>query len=301
MTRESFVNLNIKLGHNIINVNNYSWLRREDNTAISIPSLEVIFPGKTEFKFLFSTGIRSISFKTDIQTKNSFEYIFSGSDYSLGMFHSKTRNQIRKGLKSCVFKRPILSDLIDTGYEINCSTLSRQKRNVSYLDDKNLWSKYISILYYTDDVNILGAYYETTLVAYTLFIKVGTIYYIYHPFVNNDYSVFCPMNGLLFTFINEIISREKEISVSYGLASLQDKPGLDKFKKAMLFEEIPVSRIIVFHPFYGLFINKVGSFILGLSNKFIKNTFSEKYLLMVNFKALTREYQNSLNDSFSPF
>lgn len=257
MKTDEFVCLNRELGHNIISFNGYHWMKKNDGIAISIPSLEIIFPTRSNFMYLFKKGVKIISFKTDLGHYNSFEYVFYGNEYYIEHFDSKTRNQIRKSLKSCVFSRPQLSDLVDTGFEINVATLTRQGRFIDYLGIKDLWTQYITNLYNARDVFILGAYYDKLLISYSLFIKINEVYCIYHPFINLEYSSYCPMNGILFTFINETIKSEGQIKISYGLASYIDKPGLDKFKKAMMFVEEPITRISVINPLFSLFINKI--------------------------------------------
>jgi hypothetical protein len=290
MNIEDFVLLNKELGHKILSFDNIDWLIRDDGVAFSLPSLEVFYPDVRSFKILFKQGVKLISFKTNIKIKNSFEYIFAGNDYNIEQFESKIRNQIRKALKSCTYRRPSINDLIETAFLINVKTMQRQKRFVKFLATSERWGKYIKILYNREDVEILGAYVNNELVAYSVFIKILDKYYIYHPFTNLEYSSYCPMNGILFNFINHILKEESDIQISYGLASYSDKPGLDKFKKGMLFTEVPVSRITVMDTFYNIIVNRYVYKLLCIINTFKKIATLEKFDFLIKSKLDLKEY-----------
>lgn len=258
MEIHEFVELNKKMGHRVVSTDNVSWLIRDDKTALSIPTLVDVTPSLSELEQVHKLGVRLISFKTQLANKNTFEYIFKGNSYNLDEFDSKIRNQIRKGLKSCVVKNAQLNDLVASGFKINQQTLARQQRSINYLVNKEEWQKYISVLSGYDDVVIKGAYVDGNLIAYAVFIKVLGKYYIYHPFMDHAFSASNPMNAILFDFINEVISADGEIEISYGLASYMEQKGLDKFKKGMLFTEVECTRIISIEPKIALLFNKIG-------------------------------------------
>jgi hypothetical protein len=257
MTVSDFINLQKRLGLNIISTGEYAWVITNDNKAVSTPSLEYSFPTKKELSKLFSSGVRVASFVTDMDEKNSYEYVFQGDDYSIETFKSKIRNQIRKGLKSCEIKKPTHLDLNEYALGINQEILSKHGRDVDYLTNATKWSQYSKELLETKDVFTYGAYINDVLVAYVFFIKVNNKYYVYHPYASRKYSKEAPMNALLFVAVNDFIKNDGEVVVSYGLASIFEKKGLDHFKKGMQFVEIPVTRVMAFSPMIELLLNNV--------------------------------------------
>ena len=142
------------------------------------------------------------------------------------------------------------------------------------------------------DVFIKGAYVNDVLVAYIIFIKVKNKYYIYHPFMDKEYSSYCPMNALIYSFINEVLDKEVTIDISYGLASYSEKNGLDKFKKGMLFTESECTRVVVVSRYLSLFINDFAHAIFKIFAK--ANVINESYVLkfeyLMNNKKILGEY-----------
>lgn len=293
MNTLEFTEFQKNLGFNQINTKMHHWIVLSNKLAISTPSLENSKPNKKEISELFKKGIKAVSFTVDMDEKNSYEYIYKGSDYSLEVFSSKIRNQIRKGLKSCEIRKPSAHDLKTQAVKINREILSKHERDVDYLTNDLLWSKYSQNLLETKDVYTYGAYVNEILVGYLFFIKVNNKYYVYHPYASREYSKECPMNALLFTAINDFIKNDKEVSVSYGLASFFEKHGLDHFKKGMLFMEKPITRLMAFSPFINLFFNDIALKILSLFSKkkniSIKYT---KYKVLLDANKLYKKYMN---------
>ena len=256
MNTDEFVRLNESLGHNIIRTQNYAWILRGDKSALSLPTLEDVYPSKQELNKLFGLGVKAVFFKTNLPAKNCFEYVFSGEEYELNSFDSKIRNQIRKGLKDCTISEATENDMVENGFLINLQVLKKQHREVQYLDNKLKWKKYVATLMQHEDVFIKGAFVNSALIAYTIFLKVHEKYYIYHPFMDKKYSNSCPMNAIIYSFINEVLERERVIDISYGLSSYSEKHGLDKFKKGMLFKESQCTRVVAVNGILGVLINR---------------------------------------------
>lgn len=297
MTNQEFINFSKELGHRIIQTRSCHWIFRDNSYALSFPTLDTVFPTQEELSDVFNNNINFLLFKTDIKQHNSAEYLFEGNNYGLEVFDSKIRNQIRKGLKTCVVKNADLDSMKKRGLEINQQTLGKHNRNVSYLGNRLEWENYISKHYHQPDVFIKGAYVDDTLVAYVIFVKVAERYIIFHPFMDMNYSSSNPMNALLYSFINEVISRERQISISYGLASFSEKVGLDKFKKGMLFYEKPVTRVPVVKPIYKLFINNFTKILLQSLIRMELATKSKLDVLdyLIRSKKLPEAYYEYLN------
>ena len=292
MDAKEFVRLNEELGHTIQHTLNCSWMIREDKSALALPTLENVFPSPKDISALFSHGVRYVAFKTEMAEKNTYEYTFSGNDYDLEKFDSKIRNQIRKGLKTCTIVDVALVDLVEQGFIINVRTLAKHGRHVRYLEVKKDWEHYITVLFHKKDVYIKGAYVDGHLIAYVIFIKVKDKYYIYHPFTNFEYSSANPMNAILFTFINGTLEKEAYINISYGMASIDEKPGLDKFKKGMLFSAKESTRVFVVMPLLRILVNEKARVLLRIVSKIIPRAkpIQTKYECLLKNKQLFQHY-----------
>ena len=292
MNAEEFVNLNKSLGHVVVSSGTQTWLLREDRTALSLPTLENSYPGKDELQALFSQGVKIALFKTEMPFHNCYEYVYSGNSYSIEVFDSKIRNQIRKGLKECVITDATMADLVEQGHLINLEVLKKHHRSVDYLQNKSKWASYVASLAQNKDVQIKGAYIGQTLVAYCIFIKVSNKYYIYHPFMAKQYSSSCPMNAILFNSINEVLEKDGQIEISYGLASYTEKVGLDKFKRGMLFKEMDCTRITVLSPRIRWLINSLGLAGVKIAAKLnlVSAAAEEKYRYLLDSKKVYKYY-----------
>jgi len=288
-----FISLQKKLGLKILETQSHNWVVTNDNLAISTPSLENSHPSKKELSEIFNKKVKMVTFTVDMDEKNSYEYMYEGNDYSLEVFNSKIRNQIRKGLKSCVVATPTLDDLMIQGLQINREILSIHKRDVEYLTNESLWYQYLKNMLNTKDVFVYGAYIKNILAGYIFFIKVNKKYYVYHPYTSRIYSKEAPMNALLFSAMNDFLKKDSYISVSYGLASFFEKQGLDHFKKGMLFTEKPITRVVAFAPLLSCLFNRFFFNILNVIAK-IKR-FEEKfkkYKILYDANQLYKRYVN---------
>ena len=297
MNSIEFIELQKKTGLEFITTGSIHWMNSNKNYAVSSPALEFSNPTLDDLEQILSKkNIWFVNFICEFTENNTNEYSFTGSEYKLENFSSKIRNQIRKSLKSCEIKVPSFEEIVSQGIIINRETLSLHNRTVVYLTNEDLWMKYVKELMSSKDVYVYGAYVEGKLAAYAFFIKVNDKYYIYHPFSSRIYSKSAPMNGLLFTAINDFIKHDDTgVDVSYGLASFFSMQGLDKFKKGMLFKEEPVSRITVIDSrlsiFFNKYINKV-FFVLSKIN-FINPSYN-KYSAIYKSSLLFSDYKKNL-------
>jgi hypothetical protein len=229
---------------------------------------------------------------TELRRKNTYEYILQTSDYSLEKFAKKTRNRIRKSLQNCTFTRPGLDDLLKFGLAINQQTLKRQHKNDKTLTDVRYWTRYITTLYSQESILILGAYYAGRMVGYIIASEVEGKFIIFHAFIDRvDSEITDPMNGLLYTLINQLIEKNRSVKISYGLDSILELQELNRFKSNMLFDRIPVTRVYILNPLLLPFVKFIIFLYMHLlKRKSIKNSFTRKLVrLYQGHRLLFRE------------
>jgi hypothetical protein len=216
----------------------------------------------------------------DLKRKNSYEFILDTNDYNLEKFAKKTRNRVRKSLQNCTFKRPGLDDMLTFGLSINRQTHIRQRKKDKTLTDTRYWTRYITALLSNESIIALGAYYAGRMVGYTIAAELEGKYIIFHAFIDRiDSEITDPMNGLLYTMINQLIEQNGSVKISYGLDSFLELQELNRFKNNMLFERIPVSRVYILNPFLLPFVKFIIFFYVHLpGRKSIKNSFIRKLI-----------------------
>jgi hypothetical protein len=294
MKAEEFVSLCRKCGLKI-NTKNGHFFSQQGLINYSFPNLVKITVDSNLIKSVKWKYLISV-FLADLKRKNSYEFILHTSDYGIEKFTKKIRNRIRKSLQNCTFKRPELEDLLTYGLAINQQTLKRQHKKDITLTDNDQWKRYVGTLYAQNNVFILGAYYANRLVGYIIVTELEDKYIIMHAFIDRvDSEITDPMNGLLFTIVNQLVEKNNSIKISYGLDSFEDLRELNRFKNNMLFERIPVSRIYVIHPFLIPFIAFIIFMNLRLlGRKSIKNPFTRKLIRLYQGHRLIARENNFL-------
>ena len=205
-----------------------------------------------KWKYIMSTLL------IDSAKKNECEFILSTNNYDIQNFNTKTRNRIKKSLQTCTFKRPSLDDMFHFGLLINQQTVKRQSRKEKTLTDTKQWHEYIKSVYLNNEFKILGAYYNNRMVGYTVIYELEGRYNFLHAYIDReDSTATSPMCGLLYTQINQLIEENGRITVSYGLGSFAHLPELIRFKRNMLFNQVPASRGYIIHPLLLIFIKLI--------------------------------------------
>jgi len=215
---------------------------------------------------------------TDLQLKNTYEFVLTTNNYPIEGFDKKVRNRIRKSLQNCTFKRPALQDLLNEGLYININTCKRQHRNDKILTNPKKWKKYISKLYENNQIIMLGAYYNNRMVGYIIAYELEQKINILHAHIDRkDSEITSPMNGLIFNLVNLLIEQYGTVTISYGIESFVPLPELNRFKYNMLFKRVPITRLYLIHPIIVPFI-KIYLFVVlkilnkkSVHNNFLKN------------------------------
>jgi hypothetical protein len=234
-----------------------------------------------KWKFLISV------IKTDTLKKNTYEYILKTDDYSIEKFKRKVRQRINKSLNTFIFKRPGLEDLIHYGLKINRQALIVQdKRRDKTLTNYNRWVKQASAFYYNKDVIVLAAYERDRMVAYIIACEYEGRYFTHLKHFDREMNNSSPMQGLIFTLINQIITEKGSIVISDGMESYKHIPELRRFKLNMLYERIPASRVYIIHPLILKFIQLLICFNIHFLKKF--------YLKGFYFRTLVHLYKGHL-------
>jgi hypothetical protein len=277
MNINDFVTINRNSGYTIKKIDGQYFLNR-GLINYSFPQLVETPINKklvTHLKWRYLISI----VKTNSWIKNTYEFILTVDDYPVELFPHRTRTTVRKSLKSCTFKRPTLEDLKVTGLDINRQTLKIQKRSDKNLTDKNRWEKQISQLYNNQDVKILGAYVDGKLIGFAIAYEMEGKHYFHIQHIDRDQGSNYPMSGLMYLLINQIIEEKGAIEISDGIESFEPLPTLNKFKRYMRFERVPITRAYILHPVLVAFIVPLIVFYIRvLKKRNINNPFVRKII-----------------------
>lgn len=278
MKLEEWVQIHTDSGFEINKTNGHYFLYK-NRINYSFPEL-VAVPVDRKLIRLLQWRYPVTVIKTAHRIRNTYEYILQTSDYSLETFRKKTRTTIRKSLNSCEFIKPPLDDLLKCGIRINRQTLRLQERNDKFLTDPVMWKKYIAFCYDHEDVEVTGAYFENKMIGYAIAYRLGDRHYFHLQHIDREYGTYYPMSGLMFTLVNRLVERHGSVVISDGMESFNPIPSLNRFKRYMGFERVPVTRVYVLNPLIVLFIKPVICLYVGLMGK--RNTHNNLMRRIIN-------------------
>lgn len=265
MNLHEFVRLHKEIGYTVKQWNG-SYFLNNGMVAYSFPQLMEIPVDKKLVNLLKWRKLITV-IKTGHSLKNTCEYILKTENYSLETIRKKTRTTIKKSLRTCEFKRPELNELIDEGLAINRDTLKVQNRKDKFLSTPEVWKKYITMFYQQPETKILAAYVNEKMIAYAIAYLMDGKHYFHLQHINRQFATYYPMSGLMFKLINEIIAETGKIEISDGIESFVPMPSLNKFKRYMGFERVPITRVYVLHPVLVILLKPIVFYVLSLKKK----------------------------------
>lgn len=292
MNVEQIIQICQACGDKCLQTGDIHWLVRKEGAALSLPTLENVYPTRDNIMEVFSHGVKTLRFNTTGPwPPMASEFVLKQHPYTLDMIHQKARNQIRRGLERCEVRRPKDSELMTRALEINRQTVKRQDRT-SNLGEKNYWQKYISTLLSMPDIFPYGAYVGDVMVAHVLVFIILKKIVLYHPFMDREYSKYYPMNVLIFEAINRTREKVGPLPVSYGFGSIWNIDSLDHFKIRMGFEQIPRLRITLFNTIRSYALNRTLSKLLK-ATPLLNKKFGQKYERLVEEKELGLKWRQN--------
>ncbi len=268
-------------GMRIIKVGSHLWVEKRKFCLESIPPHRDIHVDSAEARSLFRRGYLVLRYTCDeSEGVQSAQYICDHPQYGLESLESRTRNQVRQGLKNCAV-RPVDFELLKRrGCAINRSVFHRQNRTgPAFLRNQVCWEQYMDYCKTTPDIEPYGAFVNDELCAYTLVIKLEDYAYLYHPFAETSSLHYRPMNALIFCVTQILLKLPGVRRVCYGLESLSSQPALEKFKTAMGFTAVPLRRKILLNPLaQPLVSDYAANLIRGIHKRVNRMPFLEAYL-----------------------
>ncbi|MGD9930641.1 MAG: hypothetical protein AB7U05_11530 [Mangrovibacterium sp.] len=228
---------------------------------------------KLKWRYLISV------IKVSSPIKNTHEFIIKTKEYRIDMLPHRTRPTTRKSLRECGFRVPTIDDLLREGLYINRQTMKLQHRDDKYLTNENQWKSYVTSFYGHEDVAMLGAYYAGKMIGYIIAFKTDGKYHVVNQYVDRNWPGLAPLNGLIYTLFNKIIEEEGELVFSDGMESFSPLPELNRFKRTMLFEPVPATRVYILHPVLRVSLGMVILFYVKMLRKrSVRSKFIQKII-----------------------
>jgi hypothetical protein len=209
-------------------------------------------------------------------------WVCDSRDYDLSSLAIKSRNQVRRGLENNEIQQVGFPFLGKAGWNLILDTARRQARNPDFANQRE-WARYCAAAAGLQDLEAWGAFFHGGLASFLVGAKVEGYYYILHQASMTAELKNYPNNALIF-FVTKLKLRDPEIqAVSYGLDSVEDTPGLKKFKHGMGFYQRPLHQKILINPLFRWIKRKeVISLVSLLLRAYPRNNYLRKAMALLS-------------------
>ncbi|MBN1812157.1 MAG: hypothetical protein JXA14_10005 [Anaerolineae bacterium] len=247
------------------------WYNAGGGVYLSIPYTRTIDPDPTELAELFCRHrILGVKYSTADRTRGHPGAIYVVRDKTYGLRNMKrtARACVRKGLERCTVRQINFDYLQEHGLRLNADTMERQYRDDPFFGDPARWARLCQAGRQVKGASAWGAFVGEQLAAYMIGFLIDDCYNILHEMSRTDLRDFYPNHVLQYTVIREAIIMPNVCSVSAGLESIFEIPGLDRFKRHAGYEKLPRNYIVVLHPVLrAILLGRLGRMILDAAHR----------------------------------
>lgn len=250
MTVEEFAQFWRRQGCKTIHGAGTFWYAVRPWVFISLPYERVIHPTGLNLLKMFSTNAALVlryPMKASEASKSGGVYMCDRKGYDFDALIPRARSCTRKGLRECTIERMEFKDLVKTGYELNEETWQRQGREETGLS-RSRWLRYCQAAENTPDMEAWGAFVKGQLAAFVVCALVDRTFNFIHQSSRRDLLEHQPNNALAFTITKRALEQPEVDLVCYGLKSVENTEGLERFKLSMGFSINHFEENFVLHP-----------------------------------------------------
>ena len=235
-------------GHRVIETRSCYWYNPKPLLFMSVPYHRAVTPLWGELVHVLLRGPAiAIRFRDPVKGLGGL-FVCSDRTYDLSCLHKKARNQTRRGLENCRIEKLDFTYLGDHGPALNQDTFHRQGRDPQTVTPEQ-WRRYCHAANRNPDFEAWGAFIKGHLAALLVAGLIEDHFSILHQSSSTKDLQYYPNNALTFAVAKLKLSCPEVACVSYGLKSMDDTAGLDRFKLNMGFRLKPLGEHVVLNPF----------------------------------------------------
>ena len=237
-------------GHHVIKTRTIYWYNAAPLVFQAFPYNWTVHPNDNELIGLLSRerGI-CLRYSTTVGSPVgciSYHAVCNRKSYGLLDLSSKTRQNVRTGLKSCTVEQIPLERLADEGWKIEADTCDRQGRKSQFTATG--FRKRILAAKGLPGFEAWGAIVKGNLAAYILAFQMGDTIEMLMQACHRDFLKRRVNNALSFTLTQMFLNRNEIKSIFHTLQSLDAPASIDEFKFRMGYVPMSVRQRVVFHP-----------------------------------------------------
>lgn len=250
MTAAQFAEFWSAQGHRVLRTASCYWYAAQPFVWLHIPYHRIVQPSRGEEAWLFVKGpaavVRFLAPGSRGEPSGGL-FVCADRNYGFASLEHKARNQTRRGLERCRVERIDFGFLGRAGAELNAQTFVRQGRSQQSMSETR-WQRYCEAARQVPGFEAWGAFCDGQLAAFAVAALVEDHYTVLWQSSATRFLSFYPNNALILTITKQALARPDVKCVNYGLKSVDNTPGLDRFKLSMGFTLVPADDRVVLNP-----------------------------------------------------
>ena len=286
MNAENFAEWLRRQGYSVIKTQSSYWYEASPRVFQAFPFHWLIQPCESEIlKFLHRNRAIALRYSTPIENNLgfiSYHAVYDRPSYTLDDLDRRTRQNIRKGLKSCKVEKISIERYAREGWLLEKDTTERQGRRLTISEEG--WRHRFMAATDLPGFEAWGALVEGRLAASLFIFKTDDCCEMITQQCHRNYLNTRVNNALSFVVTKKMLNSTGNRIVFYSLQSLNAPESVDQFKFRMRYRPKPVRQRVVFHSLLSPFFNKATLFMTKLiSDCWPNNSFLSKMSGMLSF------------------
>ena len=245
-------------GRHIINACNALWYTVPGRFLMSLPYQAMLNPDPDEVRQMIrETGAFGARFPSLIWTGlQSGLYVLRQRNYDVGSLHAKHRPRVRHALECFEVRRAKKAELLDQGWSLNLSTMSRQGRYDPEFGERRRWEQLVDAAFACPGISFPAVFSGSRMAAYMATCREQNWLHILHQMSRQEDLANFPNHLLTYAVTKEAAIDSSLEAVCYGYVPLFAAPGLHEYKLRFGYEMIPHCSAILLHPALDVLLNR---------------------------------------------
>jgi hypothetical protein len=281
MNNDDFAEFFKDKGRRVVKTASGYWYEPHSFCFQNIPYHQAINPNKRELSDLFFRHRAMLVRFNSIEHEKTFPgyiWICDRKNYDFAHLETKTRNQTRRGLENNQVTKIDFDLIMQKGWKFINDTAQRQGREADFTTPE-AWVRYCKAAAGNPDFEAWGAFVQEQLVSFLVGATIEDYYWILRQYSETAYLNHYPNNALIYIVTKSKLAEPAIKKVSYGLDSVENTGGLNKFKQGMGFSRQEYHQKILINPMFKWMKSKYFKLVM---RKFLNISQRSNYLKKTN-------------------
>jgi hypothetical protein len=183
-------------------------------------------------------------------------YVLRKRNYDIGSLHPKHRPRVRRALQCFDVRTAEKAEIVDQGWALNVSTMTRQGRYDSEFGDRRRWERFLEAAFRCPEITFPAAFHGRRMAAYMATCREEKWLHILHQMSRQEDLPNFPNHLLTFAVTKQATVDASLEAVCYGYVPLFEADGLHEYKLRFGYEMVPHSSAIQLHPALNVVLNQ---------------------------------------------